>query len=104
MEGQRSQITGARRRLSAAFEEDCISCALCGGQHSHFFTSSSWKSREACLLVFSLQVLTVMYVGSAETTWVGSLKIQRMFLGGGEKQTECVVLIIVGKYILSQVI
>ena len=55
-------MTGARRRLLASLEEDCISCALCGGHHSHFSTPSSWKSREARLLVFSLQVQTDSHV------------------------------------------
>ena len=35
--------------------------------------------------------LTVMCVGHAETTWVGSLEIQCMSLGGGERQRECCI-------------
>ena len=35
--------------------------------------------------------LTVTCVGHAEMTWVGSLKIQCMSLGGGEKQTVCCI-------------
>ena len=55
-------MTGARRRLSASFEEDCISCTLCGGQHSNLSSPSSWKSREARLLALSLQVQTDSHV------------------------------------------
>ena len=61
MARQRSSETGARRRLSVSFE-DCISCVLFGDQHSHFSTPTSWKSKEACSLVLSLQVQTDSHV------------------------------------------
>ena len=68
----------------------------------HHLHGRAWKHIHWPFLSRYIQTdsLTVMCVGHAETTWVGSLKIQCMSLGGGEKQT----VIIVGKYHLSQVI
>ena len=39
----------------------------------------------------SWYTLRVMCVDHNETTWVGSLKIQCMSVGGGEKQTMCCI-------------
>ena len=90
MARQRSFETGARRCLSASFE-DCISCVLCGDQHSHFSTPSSWKNKEARSLALSLQVQTDSHVCRPCRDNLGS-----MSLGGGERQRESVALIIVG--------
>ena len=50
-----SETRESRRKLSFG-NDDSPTCTLCNGHHTQFSTPSSWKSEDACRLVFSLKV------------------------------------------------